>query len=136
MDNPVRPSKVAEMSHPTPEPPADHTLPAVAASPDVDGPVDVSRLASVRFRAQGLLWDRPHMDDERFLGILADPDSDQYLWAWTRVLERLPSPVVTQALSLRDLQRLIRIVRLRPPLQEAWESAIEFWTEESRCRIS
>ena len=76
------------------------------------------------------------MDDERFLGILADPDSDQYLWAWTRVLERLPSPVVTQALSLRDLQRLIRIVRLRPPLQEAWESAIDFWTQESRSRVS
>ena len=90
----------------------------------------------MRFRAQGLLWDRPDMADEEFRGILADPASRQYRWAWTRVLERLPSSVVTRALSLHDLRRLLGLVRLRPSLQRAWKSAIDFWTEESRSRVS
>ena len=98
--------------------------------------VNVSSLAQVDFAARGLFWDRPGMSNDHFLGVLADPEHPQYRWAWTRASERLPSRAITQSLSLRDLQQLIRIVRLRPPLQRAWQSAIEFWTEDSRSRIS
>lgn len=104
--------------------------------PRVDMHVDLSLLSQVDFAANGLFWDRPGMDNGQLLRILSDPENPQYRWAWTRTLERLPSRVITQSLSLRDLQRLIRLVRLRQPLQRAWESAIAFWTEEPRSRVS
>ena len=124
------------MSRSVSESPTDHQLPAVEPRSRAAAPVDVTSLARVHFRANGLLWDRPELSDAQFLGILADPDDVQYRWAWTRVLERLPSNVITQALSLGDLQRLIRLTRLRPPLQGAWESAIDFWAQEPRGLIS
>jgi hypothetical protein len=76
------------------------------------------------------------MSNESFLQILTDPSHPEHRWAWTRALERLPSTVITRALSLRELQWLIRLVKLRSPLQRAWESAIDFWTEESRRRFA
>jgi hypothetical protein len=98
--------------------------------------VDVSLLGKVDFAGHGLFWDRPGMGNEQFLRILADPDHPEHRWAWTRALEWIPSRVITQAVSLSDLRRLIRLVRLRPPLQKAWESAIDSWTEESRRRVA
>jgi hypothetical protein len=74
------------------------------------------------------------MSNEDFLAILADPSDPEHRWAWSRALERLPSPVVTRSVTLSELQRVIQLVRLRPPLQGAWESAIEFWTQEARRR--
>lgn len=124
------------MSGPASEPSSTHAPQAAESEPYGSPGVNVSLLAQVDFAARGLFWDRPGMSNERFLGVLADPEHPQHRWAWTRVLERLPSRVVTRSLSLRDLQQLIRIVRLRPPLQRAWQSAIEFWTEDSRSRTS
>jgi hypothetical protein len=95
-------------------------------------PVDPRQLMGIDFARYGLFWDRPDMSNQDFLAILTDPASPEHRWAWHRAFERLPSPVLTGALTLSQLQRLIRLVRLRPPLQGAWESAIEFWTQEAR----
>jgi hypothetical protein len=115
---------------------ADRALSAAETGAHRSATGEVSSLGEVDFAGYGLFWDRPGMSNEQFLRILANPDHLEYRWAWTRALERLPSRVITRAVSLRDLRRLIRLVRLRPPLQRAWESAIDFWTEESRRRVS
>jgi hypothetical protein len=103
-----------------------------------DAPVhsilNLGPLAELDFAAWGLFWDCPKMSNARFVAMLSESNHTRHPWAWTRTLERLPSRVVTKALSLQDLRRVIRIVRLRPPLQRAWESAIEFWTQDAqRC---
>jgi len=97
---------------------------------------DTTRLSDLDFAHHGLFWDRPTMTNDEFVELLADPGHLQHRWAWTRLLERLPTRLVTNAVALEDLQRAIGFVRLRPPLQNAWESAIEYWTEKPRRRLT
>jgi len=97
-------------------------------------PIDATRLSRLDFAHFGLFWDRPGMNNDRFLAILSDPSNPEHRWAWVRTLERIPSSVLTRNVTLSELQRIIRLVRLRPPLQGAWESAIDYWSQETRRR--
>ena len=93
-------------------------------------------LRDIDFDGHGLFWDRPAMTNERFARILEDLEHPESRWAWARVLERLPSRIVTRAVGLNDLRGLISLVKLRPRIRDAWESALEFWTEEARRRLA
>ena len=93
-------------------------------------------IEDIDFAHHGIFWDRPTMTNARFAAILNDPEHRQYHWAWARVLERLPSRIITRAVPLAYLRRLTSLVRLRPRIRRAWEDAIEFWTEEARRRLA
>lgn len=90
----------------------------------------------IDFAAHGLLWDRPGMKNREFGRILSDAADPRHDWAWARVLERLPSRLVTGIVGLGDLRRIVARVKIRPRLRAAWEGALEFWTEEARRRLA
>jgi hypothetical protein len=100
------------------------------------GHEDVGELALVDFAGRGLLWDRPEMTNADFAGCLATPDQPDGRWAWRRVLERLPSDLITRAVPLPVLCRILDAVKPGPRMRAAWEAALEFWTTEARDRIA
>ncbi|MBI4126671.1 MAG: hypothetical protein HY465_04180, partial [Deltaproteobacteria bacterium] len=56
------------------------------------------------FRSRGLLWDRPAMTNREFSARLKDPHHQEYAWAVKRFFEYAPSKLVTEVLSLEDIQ--------------------------------
>ena len=95
-----------------------------------------TRAWDLDFASHGLFWDRPTLTNERFSAMLRDPDDPEYGWAWARVLERIPSRLVTRAIGLDELRRLVPTLKLRPRTRAAWEGALEFWTAETRRRLA
>lgn len=93
-------------------------------------------LDDIDFASHGLFWDRPTMTNERFAAILSESRDPDHRWAWARVLERLPSRVITRAVGLDDLSRIVSIAAPRPRVRHAWEEAIEFWRTQARRRCS
>jgi hypothetical protein len=112
----------------------DHaTYGRLAGGPE-DRPPKGLDLREIDFCGQGLLWDRPSMTNERFAEILADPGEPEHPWAWGRAFERLPSRLLTRAVGLEQLRRIVSVVSVRPRLRRAWEGAIDFWSAEARRR--
>jgi hypothetical protein len=97
---------------------------------------DTGDLLAVDFAGRGLLWDRPEMTNADFVGFLANPDRPDGRWAWRRLLERLPSDLITRTVPLPALRRILDAVRPGPRMRAAWEAALEFWTTEARDRIA
>jgi len=81
------------------------------------------------YRALGLLWDRPQMTNEAFHRSLKSPQASDHLWAARRFLERVPSTLVKETLSLGELKEIFSKLSLRPFLQEAWSHALHYWSE-------
>ena len=81
------------------------------------------------FRKMGLLWDRPDLTDRAFETRLHDPRHAEHRWAQRRIFEHAPSAVVTRYYSLAELREALNHIRLRAPLQEAWQHAVRYWSE-------
>jgi hypothetical protein len=87
------------------------------------------------FAGHGLFWDRPEMTNVGFARLLVDPARPDHGWAWSRMLERLPSRTITRTFGLAALRRGVAAASLRPRTRRAWENALEFWTKEARRRL-
>jgi hypothetical protein len=79
------------------------------------------------FRKMGLLWDEPELKDEEFVHLLRDSKNPKRIWALGRLLERAPLAEVCKLFNLKELEEIIRIVRIRPEMMRAWKHAIEYW---------
>ena len=96
---------------------------ATAASSPKSAPLDYRRL--------GLLWDHPSLSNEEFHEALKNPSSKDHDWVARRFLERVPSTIVKDVLSLGELKTMLAQVKIRPIFQEAWNHAVQYWTQGS-----
>lgn len=81
------------------------------------------------WREMGLLWDR-EMTNHQFSRSLHDRDDPDHFWAVGRLIERLPSSVVTQMLSLDEIREALPKISLWPrEIKEAWQNAVRYWSQ-------
>jgi hypothetical protein len=91
----------------------------------------LKKAAPLDYRRLGLLWDHPSMANEEFHEALKNPYSTDHDWVARRFLERVPSTIVTDILSLGELKTMVAHVKIRPVFQEAWNHAVQYWTQSS-----
>ena len=92
-------------------------------------PLKAMRETISDFRGMGLLWDRPSMTNQEFYAALKNSQDANNLWALKRFMEYAPSKVVASVLSLEELSRAVQQVPLRTPYKEAWDRAVQYWSE-------
>lgn len=88
------------------------------------------------FRSLGLLWDRPQLTNRQFFKCVKEPLHPEHKWALKRFLEYAPSVFVTHLLSLEEIREAISEITLRPPYQEAWLNAVQYWSKNSSYYFS
>ena len=81
------------------------------------------------YKKMGLLWDHPTMTHKSFHEALKNPKHPEHVWVARRFLERAPSSIVKNILSLDELKGMLDHIKLKPYFQEAWEDAIHYWTD-------
>lgn len=91
----------------------------------------VMKSNALDYRRLGLLWDHPSLSNEEFHEALKNPSSGDHDWVARRFLERVPSTIVKEVLSLGELKTMLSHVKIRPAFQEAWNHAIQYWSKTS-----
>jgi len=105
--------------------------PVASSEETKTGNASPHKAAPLNYRRLGLLWDHPSMTNEEFHEALKNSSSTDHDWVARRFLERVPSTIVTSILSLGELKAMVAHVKIRPIFQEAWNHAVQYWTQTS-----
>lgn len=52
------------------------------------------------------------------------------IWAISRLLESAPYEEIWQFVSLEDLRKIFPKLKLKKPIQKAWQRTLEVWSEQ------
>ncbi|GEM_PF-3588864 len=89
------------------------------------------QLNAYDFKAIGFFWDRPDMSNKKFISILKNETHSEYVWAISRLLERLSSQEVVKLFPLSTISEMLNQSKVRTFVRRPWEHAIHYFHQKA-----